>query len=61
MTVGRGAPIDRPAQIEVADDRRRAEIEQISFTAFSDAEIGSTTSVPKVSTMIEIGRATPIA
>src|SRR5207248_4665492 len=29
VTVGRGLPVDRPVQVQLADDRRRAKVEQL--------------------------------
>ena len=60
MPVGGGRPVDRPAQVEVAHDRGRAQVEVLDDEA-GDLVAGRCGRVPNVSTSTLTGCATPIA
>ena len=60
VAVGGGLLEDRPVQVEVADDRARAQVELLARRSAISSASGSL-PVPKVSTISETGWATPIA
>ena len=60
VAVRGGLRVDRPAQVEVAQDRGRAQVEVLGDERLDRASTGSF-SVPNVSTSTENGCATPIA
>ena len=60
VAVGRGLLVDRPVQAQLLAERARAQVEVLVDQARRSRARG-TFSVPNVSTMTEIGCATPIA
>ena len=60
VAVGGGLLEDRPAQVEVADDGARPQVELLAGRA-SRSSASETLPVPKVSTISETGWATPMA
>ena len=59
VAVGRGAPVDRPVELEGAADIGRGQAEQLGQNFLE--LFSSTLPVPWVSTSTDIGSATPIA
>ena len=55
-----GLAVDRAGEVEVADDRRRPEVEHLA-DGLRDERPGSTCSVPNVSSIMDTGCAVPIA